>query len=151
MLYAVNNTVDDCNAGISAPYGQIVAINNIVGTPTYTDGRTINIESKGGAILDYNYLNGTVLEVQVVSGQIITDFATYQATGLGANSINSTDAGLGVDYTPTVSSVCRDAGTTSSVYATFLSLYGLAIDKDINGTPAPSGTARDIGAIEYSA
>jgi hypothetical protein len=54
------------------------------------------------------------------------------------------------DFTLRPGSPAIDQGSASSVYATFLSRYGLSISRDRAGVVRPQGGAWDLGAYEFS-
>ena len=71
------------------------------------------------------------------------------ASGSGDLAADPLFSAVGTDFTLQSGSPAKDAGTVSSVYATFQSLYGVSIAKDRNQTLRPVGTW-DIGAYKAS-
>jgi len=85
-------------------------------------------------------------------GTLYTGLASFQsATGKGQGCIQTDPLFVNapsnylnpLDYSP-----ARDSGMTSSVYATFQTLYGLSIAFDAESQARPQGGAWDMGAFE---
>jgi purine nucleoside permease len=73
---------------------------------------------------------------------------TNAPTGLAAIVADPMFIGAS-DYHLQAGSQALNSGTLSTVYATFLSRYGIDIAKDLEGRLRPIGAAWDRGAYEY--
>jgi len=151
--WIINNTMYDCDGGIQQSNSPpLHIINNIL----------MNIKSTDYAIMLYNsgMASSTEMHHNLIAGNFrifwggttYTTLGSFQAgTGKGSGCLTSdplfTNPTAG-DFSLQTSSPAIDKGTISDVYATFKSLYGIDISKDINGTARPQGAGFDIGACE---
>lgn len=141
-MHIVNNTIVDVVGGIYAPSGTEIHMNgnlisSLVADTTYHLG--IHPSNFDVVNISHNLLwqadrpvllfgiDNCVLCLEVDPLFVNADTRKYQ---LQAGS-------------PAVSN-----GTDGSVYQTFFDLYGINIQKDIDGNPRPGNTTWDIGAYE---
>ena len=131
--------------------------NNIVSAVTDPQGNHVFIEdgtTASASSLGTTLMDGTV-RIRWGSGQVYS-LAGFQTAfpGKGVGALNADPRFVNPatsDYRLQVGSPAVDAGITASVYATFQTLYGLDIAKDLAGTTRPQGPAYDIGAYEFAA
>lgn len=149
--YVIGNTIHNVDIGIETPTtNQNLHIeNNIVSSVLYDHTRieysaTANLGSFKNNLF---YQDGTV---SLKIGATKYTVATYPH-GSGNIFANPVFVNTATDnYSIQSSSPAKGAGVLSDVYATFYSLYGIDISKDIAGTTRPQDGAWDIGAYEYT-
>jgi len=148
--YVINNTIQNCHAGISCIDTKVMTTeNNLIGTPTTANASQIFFEDTTNKSSDNNYYRGTA-NIRFDSTTPDT-LANFQIAGFDGNAQNNSDPlftnEASDDFTLASGSVCVDAGKVADVYATFLSRYGDSIAEDIAGTSRPV-SSWDIGTYE---
>ncbi len=151
--HIVNNTIYDCDGGISfSSTPNCVIVNNIIaGIKPGTYGVFLeNATTAASAVLQNNIFSGD-FNVRLGTGRYTTLDALRTATGKGQNCIvtdplfvNPTTG----DFHLQTNSPAVDIGATSDVYSTFQTLYGIDISKDLEGKARPQGAGFDVGAFE---
>jgi len=143
--YAVDNTIVNCDKGISfISSGYYEVTGNLVANT----GNPMNFVpiSWGTNKFDYNFYDSTA-RLAYGSTTPIMSLSQVQAYGQEMHSRQGS-ALLDTNYKPTSGSPAVDVSIRSSVYDTFFSLYGIGIAKDFQGVARPQGSAWDIGAYE---
>lgn len=162
----LNNTIFNVCAGLyfgsaSTPY---YAENNIVSGLTRSDTWHLLLDVSAPNDFSTLWLNNNVF-YQNGGGEKISpgDAVTYTVAQLQANGhcigcsasdpqfVNASGGNLQIG----ASSPAKDTGLAAisladNAYATFQSLYGIDIKKDIAGTSRPVNSLWDIGAYEYT-
>lgn len=151
--YVVNNTFYHTDQGMIFDNGvQYYAENNIVSEMNYKDGTVWHLARNNGLLTVKNNLlfqTGTAPIIRQ-SSNVYYSAATFDKVGLGSGDL----AGDPLFITPGTNFALQDkspaigAGTVSSVYATFQSLFGRSIAIDRNGVTRPV-SGWDIGAYEF--
>lgn len=152
-IYIASNTIMDCDGtinladNITAP---VVILNNILDTPAYAGAHTIQTDSNARAshiTCDYNlFLTPTVIRWGS-STQYDSLLAFQNGTTQGDHCQEAASANLDANYRLTAGSTAAiDLGTQAAAYDLFFTLYGIDIEKDIDGV-ARTG-AWDIGCDE---
>ena len=145
--YHVNNTLYRVDSGISYAGGtaRTEIANNIIGgllQPTFHIAIG-NSTAASASVMSHNLLDSTA-RLKISGG--------LQNCSSFANCLNAdpqfVDPGNNT-FELRSSSPAVDAGMTHSVFATFQSLYGIALSTDLKGSPRPWGRAYDIGAYEF--
>jgi hypothetical protein len=145
QLYVVNNTIANSDKGISLySTGYYEVTGNIVAAT----GDPMNLvpTSWGTNKYDYNFYDSTA-RLAYGSTTPILSLSQVLAKGQETHSRQGS-ALLDSNYKPTSGSPVVDGAIPSSVYSTFLSLYGIDIARDIQGAARPQGLAWDMGAYE---
>ena len=162
--YFVGNTVYDTDYGFvfwgPNEVQRHVVANNIFSQMAVGNAPMIHVEHSvtAGAVEVYNNLFDGQLGIYW-GGPNYTTLSSFQAaTGQGVGCLvgdaRFRDAAQ-ADFHLLGDSPAVDSGAAAGVYNTFLSLYGIDIRVDIEGTPIPldgngNGTAViDIGSFEY--
>lgn len=154
--YIIHNTIHDVDAGINSPgsSGALHIANNILSGITESQGNHIFIEmgpTASASTMNYNLMNGTV---RIKWGSAtVWSLPNFQAAfpGQGGGCMNADPLFMqpsSAQFRVQAASPALDAGTISSVYSTFLTLYGVDISKDTDGVARPLGPAYDVGAFE---
>ncbi len=147
--YFVGNTIWNVDSGISYPSTLYKAefVNNVIGS-LLQPSQHIGVENSSAASV-------SVFANNLISGAVRIRWGSSTATSsLSACSNCRTGDprfvnAAAYDYRLTSGSPAIDAGMTDSVYATFVSLYGLSIARDPAGIPRPQNPIWDIGAYEF--
>lgn len=133
--YIVNNTIQDVDSGIQAPYSGFLRIANNIVAGVDPSERHVFIEGRASVSAHNNLFDVTPR----IEG------ASCASCSVGPPGF--VDASRS-DFSLSSTSSAVDAGIVDEVYATFRSLYGLDIARDRNGTLRPQGRGWDIGAYE---
>jgi hypothetical protein len=153
--FLVNNTFHDVDSGISSPgNGNLNIHNNVISNVTRGSHVFVeNLATATASTIGNNLFEGTV-RLKWGSNTPLTLPVFQSQTGKCAGCQNASpayvDAAAG-DFSLQSSSPAINAGVVHGVYATFQSLYGLDIRRDVAGLVRPSGPAFDMGAHEYAA
>ncbi len=156
--YIVNNTIYDVDAGINGPGGgRYIIANNIIANITEPQANHIFLEHGSAAAnsnVSYTMLHqqGQPVRIRWGSGTIhgLDNFrAAFPSQGTGSWEADPlfVDPANG-DFRLRSGSLGIDGGLEHQVYATFLALYGLDIQRGIQQRPRPQGDDFDIGAFE---
>jgi len=166
-VYAIGNSIYDAVSGINAAgpggtSGQLYHYyieNNIIeniGTAHMVIGsRDIPAQTYVRNNIIYQPDSSTELIRWGSHNYNLSEFKT--ATGKGQNNVladpkfvdpENNNFHLASD-SPAIDAGVTDTGLLSNVFATFQSIYGLNIRKDIVLTPRPQGSGWDIGAYEF--
>lgn len=150
--WVINNTIQNCHAGISVTGSKnITSENNLIGNTTLAGGSLAFFEDPANKVSDHNFYQGPPSLFRYTNSSIERTLADFQTQGWDANSQQDTVVGFtdeaNNDFTLAVGSPCIGTGKLSSVYATFLARYGDSIAIDIIGTPRPTSSP-SIGAYE---
>lgn len=161
--YIINNTMVDVDAGIGGINNpEMHIVNNIIANRNgMADGaanaRHIHLENINSALSEVrnNILEGSNVRISWNAGTPVYTLAQFQAAypAVASGNLNVDPQFVDPaarDFRLRSTSPAVDKGLLSSVYATFKSLYGIDIAKDIAGIPRPQGPAADIGAFELS-
>jgi hypothetical protein len=151
-FFAINNTVFGSDAGISFPNGnQGQIVNNIV-AGLVQPSHHVAVGSSTGNILRNNVFDATA-RIRFGSStvrncaQTQAAFPSQVSACINANPLLVNPGALDFHIAPNSPAV--NAGLAgNAAYSRFLSLYGLDIARDADGTPRPVGPAFDIGAYE---
>lgn len=154
LRYVINNTIYDVDAGVNTPNASgIVIANNIISTVTVANGNHVFVESATAAGLSsmhHNLLHGTA-KIKWGSATVY-DLTAFAAAfpGQGGDCVNADPLFVtaGSDFHLQSGSPALNAGDVEDVYATFTTLYGIDIAKDLDGLARPFGAAYDLGAYE---
>jgi hypothetical protein len=155
--YVVNNTIYDVEAGINCPDNNPWYFsNNIISNVTNAQSNHIYLQSAGTWTLNNNLLFQPGGNERVKEFNTVYRVADVQRPPLskGLNNLNVDPKFLNIaaaDFSLQSTSPAKDAGTFSTVYDTFQSLYGLNIRRDFLGNVRPADNTWDIGAYEYGA
>jgi hypothetical protein len=145
-MYVVDNTIAQADKGISfTSTGYYEVTGNLVAST----GDPMNYvpTNWGTNKYDYNFYDSTA-RLAYSSTTPIRSLSQVQAYGQEIHSRQGS-ALLDRNYKPMSGSPLVDVSVRSAVYATFSSLYGIDIAKDIQGVARPQGVAWDIGAYEF--
>ncbi len=163
--YYINNTIENCQAGIwitcNVSDPTIYIYNNIIDTLSegttlpWQNSHIISDGSKNDWIdMDYNLFCQSGGSAQIYLKPTTYSLATYQATGEGLNCdeddpvfTNQASDDLTLQITSNARGVGTSGGVVNTVYSTFQSRYGIDITEDKNGTDI---TAWDAGAYQYT-
>jgi hypothetical protein len=156
--YILNNTIYDTDSGIQGPStdGFVQIVNNVVSNLSNSLGSHVffeqpSIASNANSIVRNNLFQGTVrIKWGGSSAQNLTQFmSSFPGQCLGCiNADPMLVDPLNEDFRLQEGSPAIDAGTTEAAYTTFTTLYGLDINRDLDGNVRPLGTAFDMGALE---
>jgi len=163
-IYVLNNTIYDSYGGInvtgpSTGAGDRVVQNNIVANITDNNHLWVGDTNYDEVLISNNIfyqdssINSGAYRYQTGLGTVYTSLAAFaSATGESVGSEDNPDFVLpeNNNFAIQSSSPAKDTGVLADVYATFQSLYGIDIQKDIAGTTRPINSLWDIGAYEYN-
>jgi hypothetical protein len=138
-VWIVNNTMVNVDSGVNMPPGtqSISYYNNIVANRL--NASTFDLYVEGSPQLD-------------IKNNVYGTNARFSGTSAGTAAILAAPAFVNSsagDYHLSSTSRAIDAGTTSTVYQTFLNRYGLSISADADGNTRPAGANWDVGAYEF--
>lgn len=159
--YVINNTIDDCLAGIYIGNSSCLydIQNNIVSNRTSAPHHDINFESTtvhGNAAITHALIYAPGDFSVRVGSTTYSTLASYQAlAGTGGANFQTGDPAftdrVAHDFTIPTGSPAKDAGTLSAIYQMFQDEYGLSIAIDPAGTVRPQNSLWDLGAFEFDA
>ena len=153
--YFINNTFYDVDSGINIPSaGANRFVNNIIAGVTQSRGYHIFLENPSGASASTTSRNlfGGTTRIRWGSTTVY-NLSSFQSAfpGQCSGCLNADPQFVGaasLDFHLQLTSPAIDHGVVSAVYATFQSLYGIDIARDIEGALRPLGTTWDMGAYE---
>ncbi len=157
--YFHGNTFYGVDNGIKHDVGketaQLIFTNNIVASVGPTGYHLLVGDSvqRAKAEIDYNVFFQPGGTVRINWGGPIYNVAQFQAnTGKCTGCLEADPRFIDpahADFRLRPDSPAIDAGTGSSLYSLFASLFGVGIQVDYAGAPRPQGDGWDIGAYEF--
>ncbi|WFB37420.1 choice-of-anchor Q domain-containing protein [Kiritimatiellota bacterium B12222] len=139
--YIINNTISKSDRGIKySGVNNTVVIENNIFSDLATDQYVIldNSVYSANAVINNNLFYHDTLTAVVDGNDNNSLWVSPDFVDLSSN-----------DFNLSASSPARNAATASTVYQTFIDLYGLDISYDMNGTARPLRSGGDIGAVEF--
>ena len=155
---AINNTIYDYDTGIQITGGNSYLMhNNILSYRAEAEAYDINFLNSSmvtATEFDYSLFNPVINNTRINRGGTVVDLPTMKANyGAFLNCLEGDPLfvnSVTKDFRLREISPAINSGVASSVYATFLSRYGINIEKDITEYIRPSDGSWDIGAHEFS-
>jgi len=151
--YVINNTIWDVDGVIYSPRGrgEIFVENNIIGN--VTRGHTFNLTSTmlSDATIDYNLIAPNGSYKQGNTTYTYSDLATsfnHQANGFDSSTPLFVNPAIGDFHLQASSPAIAAASISHYAYTTFINLYGIDIEKDLDGNDRPQASQWSMGAYE---